>query len=963
FMPGYKDIVRSFNTSAPLLNAVLSTAPVSSGDKSSLNSLPKRKILRESDRTRNAINHRRQDHVQQRFREVYRERRQLIERHREAIESIDLQDLSSIVEGIEFSQNVDKNVLQNVLKLVSQDPKKLSKLNDRQLGALISAGGKVADLVPVDFRIQYVSSMWKSIKENSIPADVLSYNCWISVNIDNGVEQDPVEILKELGRVEIQPDEQTFGLLAKIYSFKGQTSGILKIIDLLKEQNIPATQFLFESLVYSFSLNNEDQQVKTIIQSLSSNPAVNVSGLYLSSALATARSMKDVDKVINVLTSIPHAVGFKRRENLPGMIELGVYLIENGATGVLSKLKPFMFVDQNNFLPANYPTSTIVKKIHQLYQGGNEAGAVELFSLLNGDSRGNTRRYFEEELFKKASNPEKVAQISDLLRQNNVLSNPLTKLVDRAYAEKLPIFPFYSIFINSPEFEPLKERKHLLLPKIVKLIKDLKKVGLKDPNKHQLFQELFNTVEFNQLSGEIRKEIALLIIKEAENEEEFSKFLDIHSKFSKSITTTLVSEMMWTDKLEKLESLMNGPLTNEKVYLSRILPSIMRILKQTNITDPELRTISKVICAGFPQDGQSGSLNGSFGFRIIREIFVSNLITDQRLGSLVRLLSEDPNVSLSSEEIKKIESELRTGNKGFRADLIKQLQRKSKAVIRWLSSDIEKLEKEVEYLESTEDVKPEVKGRLYDILLKKYSEDREKNNGKEMLKLIKKFEKLDLNSENGYFHPYRFVTIALSRSLQNGDLESAEELWKIKKDHSDELKLLYSLVLLKKTPEDHVFIRALQNGITEAKTLEKFIEIIGKQFSISNLTRRRLTNVIKKMELRNAISEDRISSADLMVMLEKTVNMYRGMESLENLKKLQADIVKVKFVLDRKLKAHLDNAIVKVAASKVVEKKKQMRKDSMSSSHTQQSLSSNISSSDEKEQVGKNGIQTSEKKK
>ena len=85
----------------------------------------------------------------------------------------------------------------------------------------------------------------------------------------------------------------------------------------------------------------------------------------------------------------------------------------------------------------------------------------------------SVRRYFEEELFKKASNPEKVAQLGNLLRSNNVLSNPLTKLIDRAYAEKLPVFPFYSIFLSSPEFESLKDRKHLLLPKIVKLIKDV----------------------------------------------------------------------------------------------------------------------------------------------------------------------------------------------------------------------------------------------------------------------------------------------------------------------------------------------------------------------------------------------------------------------------------------------------------------------------------------------------------
>lgn len=44
----------------------------------------------------------------------------------------------------------------------------------------------------------------------------------------------------------------------------------------------------------------------------------------------------------------------------------------------------------------------------------------------------------------------------------------------------------------------------------------LKKVEQKDPSRHQLYKELFEVVEFNQLPAEIRKEIALLIVKEGE---------------------------------------------------------------------------------------------------------------------------------------------------------------------------------------------------------------------------------------------------------------------------------------------------------------------------------------------------------------------------------------------------------------------------------------------------------------
>lgn len=174
-------------------------------------------------------------------------------------------------------------------------------------------------------------------------------------------------------------------------------------------------------------------------------------------------------------------------------------------------------------------------------------------------------------------------------------------------------------------------------------------------------------------------------------------------------------------------------------------------------------------------------MNGSFGFRIIKEIFCSNQITDQRLSSLVRILSEDPNVSISQEEIKKIESELRSRNAAFKADLVKQLQRKSKTITRWLNSSTDKLESEAQYLETEGDAKAGVKAKLYDILLKKYSEDKNDQNGRKMMELIKKFETLDFGTETHInHHPQKFVSIALRRSLQDRDFETVEELWKMR---------------------------------------------------------------------------------------------------------------------------------------------------------------------------------------
>lgn len=228
-MTGYKQLVSKIHTNAALLNTVLTAATIPSSE-SQLPYASRRRVLSEHDRRRTATTNRRQDAIVQKFREVSRERRQLIDRHREAIESLDTTDLAAIVDVIEFTQTVDKKLLQSISKIVNENLDYLRKLNDRQISVLISAGSKVADQVSIQVRKEYLDKLWNRIMDNNIPINILSYNAKISANIDNEVEQDVVGLLEELDKVGIDANEQTFGLLSKIYALKGNTNGITYVL-------------------------------------------------------------------------------------------------------------------------------------------------------------------------------------------------------------------------------------------------------------------------------------------------------------------------------------------------------------------------------------------------------------------------------------------------------------------------------------------------------------------------------------------------------------------------------------------------------------------------------------------------------------------------------------------------------------------------------------------------------------
>ena len=102
-MSGYQRCVsiRHLNTSNSVLHAV--AAVTSSGNSTPLSALgSRRRILSEDDRRRSTTLNRRSNALSDKFKEVQKEKRQLIERHREAIVSESSNDLNSLVEMYVF---------------------------------------------------------------------------------------------------------------------------------------------------------------------------------------------------------------------------------------------------------------------------------------------------------------------------------------------------------------------------------------------------------------------------------------------------------------------------------------------------------------------------------------------------------------------------------------------------------------------------------------------------------------------------------------------------------------------------------------------------------------------------------------------------------------------------------------------------------------------------------------------
>uniref|UniRef100_A0AC35F1Z7 Leucine-rich PPR motif-containing protein, mitochondrial n=1 Tax=Panagrolaimus sp. PS1159 TaxID=55785 RepID=A0AC35F1Z7_9BILA len=870
-MSGYRRClsIRHFNTSSTLLNTVAATR-TSTAPSLSTFIRSGRRVLSEDDRRRTTSFNRRTNAVTERVQQVRDERRSLIERHRGAIEGSEQNDLQSIVDMIEFNSYTTNAQLDNVLYMLNKNPSALNTLNDRQLSILIQAGGDAAQNVSFHYRKTYVEKLWQKAAERKADIGILSYNARIEANIDNRVKQNVVEILQELSAADINANEHTFCLLAKVYAYEGQTAGILNIIELLKEQNLPATQPLFESLVYSFAYNKEDERVKTICQSLSSNPAINVPLLYIAAATAKARVTKDIDEVLKILVDIPKSANFDRKEHLSKILKIVVVLLENGVKGVVPKLQHYLYFDHaRGTIPYSYLAE---KAAFKLFKYGNEAGALELFPVLDYHSKSKLREFFVEQLKQSVfSSPEKAVELADIFREGQIFKKPLARVVQYAYFENKRIFPFYQKFIESSEFKEFEDRSHLYYPLILNLCSQISALNPGTSERQQLFNQLFDVAEKCKLSDLISKKIADVLESEAEDLNEFSQLIQNNKASSFKISSIIAESMIYNNQLEKLEALLDGPLVNETILLIRILPTIIRSLNRPGkVPDSEIRTIAKVITAGFPENRTNGT--NDFGYRAVQEIFKNRLIPDERLSTLVQYLIETPKVSLRKEEIQRISSELHVGNHTARIELLKQLQSKSKTTQRWLNSSFEHLEKEAEFLNNN-DTPSGVKARLYGIMSKKLIDDTSAKNGKQILEILKKYNSLELEKKENLFYQ---INIALRRCLLNKEMDAAKELWEMKKDVNDDVKLLYSLSLLdngeieeaekvlgllKHAPNISILNQIMDTDIASVSTLEKFVNIIGPKFNLESYVRRQLTKNIKYKEIHHAIKEDNLEKA------------------------------------------------------------------------------------------------------
>ncbi|CAD5225490.1 unnamed protein product [Bursaphelenchus okinawaensis] len=808
----------------------------------------------------------------------------LIERHRDAVEALDTSNIFNLTDGIEFTEFIGSSVLNAVKNLVKTDESKLNSLTDARLSILLSVVQVKSELnVEKAKRSEYLHFIWPKIL-SSENFGIESLNAYLESKLYLGETFSLTDVLDILAEKKIQANGQTYECLVAEANVQGNLQAIFEIIKEMKANNCPLSQKAIENWVECLALKDAKKDFKAVINAFKAT--LDPFRLYMSAAVGLARAGKGLEAT-SVLIDLPSAETKATESNVDIVLKLFICLVDNGVKAAADMVRQYLPAERLTFLNQGLLRREVLKllkenkpieRVIEMIELVEEDKAVK-YGLINYGSSLFLDEY--DDTLKKGLNvnhvTEKVLLWTEALRNSGLSETPLADLIYSAQVKQAPIKDFYKIFIHSEEAKNLlsdenTHRAHILVPLLNEIARKLPESKVGD----QVFEDLVFLIKNINVSQNIS-----LVEKLAAKGINYIKSV-IAKTNQPFVNSALVYNMLNYEQLDRLKELMTVTKDEKemKLVINRVINPLMRILKSNKFEEKDLSTIAKIISLGFNSGDKQGQTPGG---EAIASILAASTIPDNRVEKLVRLLVDEPKVTIGGGEITRIEAKLREVNLPQRAVLIKYLKRKSTAYQRWQNTErLEELIEESEKLEATKDVPTGVLVSLYEVILRKSVEKKDVDTIVTVLPRFYKKEKEDQSTKIFKVKIFEAHNYAFVENLNREAWEAADSLWNMKPLRNVETVLLYALTLCRrqKIEEAHEVLKTIKaaalnlqpynfNNIAgsqvvkaaEESEIEQFLKLLTKEFNIKSAWKGRLKAEVKMNKLRSLIEKKQLDEA------------------------------------------------------------------------------------------------------
>ncbi|XP_075974101.1 bicoid stability factor [Anticarsia gemmatalis] len=159
------------------------------------------------------------------------------------------------------------------------------------------------ELVPEELpeqRTLLVQKIWSVLTERGIPMDISHYNALLRVYIENEHPFSPALFLEELEKKGLQPNRVTYQRLMWRYCQEGDVEGATKVLEKMRELNMPVSEPVLNALVMGHSFHGDTEGAKAVLETMAAAGLKPTNKTYTLLACGYARKgdMEGVQKTI-----------------------------------------------------------------------------------------------------------------------------------------------------------------------------------------------------------------------------------------------------------------------------------------------------------------------------------------------------------------------------------------------------------------------------------------------------------------------------------------------------------------------------------------------------------------------------------------------------------------------------------------------------------------------------------------
>lgn len=104
-----------------------------------------------------------------------------------------------------------------------------------------------------EVRTKLVEEIWNALRKLNVPMDISHYNALLRVYLENEHEFSPTDFLAKLENKALEPNRVTYQRLIARYCQLGDIEGATKILEYMREKQLPVNENVFNALITGHS--------------------------------------------------------------------------------------------------------------------------------------------------------------------------------------------------------------------------------------------------------------------------------------------------------------------------------------------------------------------------------------------------------------------------------------------------------------------------------------------------------------------------------------------------------------------------------------------------------------------------------------------------------------------------------------------------------------------------------------